>query len=386
MRKFWENGLPAVAVALLLIPNTSEATPQFARAYRVDCSYCHSAPPRLNQRGLNFVALGYRLPAERLVASRGTIPVAVWNTFDLEHRASAGLTKGFPSRVELISGGPLGRGGISYFVELRAVSQQIGPGNRLLNRSGRLEDAFLKVPFGPSKKIALTVGQFRTLDQVDVSLRLSISEPLAFSTGLAAPDRARTARLTSLRSFSPSGRQPGLRLAFAPPSGGKPADGWYSAATLPLTGELTLPFTEAASFELEGRPKGAFFETYYRRGLSSVGGHAFVGDSRRLATVVGTTQVRDRFALLGAVGLDYVGNVTRARYSIGSEFTFNQHVVTGIRVDHRTAQRRDPSVHLFLNGHVPFGPDGFRQAFRIQLEQRLQTNSNVTLVGLSHIF
>ena len=92
-----------------------------------------------------------------------------------------------------------------------------------------------------------------------------------------------------------------------------------------------------------------------------------------------------RVALLGAVGLDYVGNVTRARYSVGSEFTFTHHVVTGIRVDHRTGQRRDPSVHLFLNGHVPFGPGGFRQAFRIQLEQRLQKNSNATLAGLSHI-
>lgn len=91
-------------------------------------------------------------------------------------------------------------------------------------------------------------------------------------------------------------------------------------------------------------------------------------------------------AILGAAGLDHVSSVTRARYSVGAEFTVTDNIVTGVRMDHRTAQRRDPSVHLFLNGHVPFGPAAFRQSLRLQLEQRLQTNSRATLLGLSHIF
>src|SRR3989337_1962387 len=102
---------------LTLIPSASGATPQFARSYRVDCSHCHSAPPRLNERGLRFVAAGYRIDGDERSA---TIPLAIWNTVDLEWRHSADLTKGFPSRVELISAGPIGQSRASYFAEWRA--------------------------------------------------------------------------------------------------------------------------------------------------------------------------------------------------------------------------------------------------------------------------
>jgi hypothetical protein len=312
--------------------------------------------------------------------------MAVWNTFDLEYRSSADLTKAFPSRVELISGGVIPRTRLSYFVELRALSQQVGAGNRLLNRSGRFEDAFVNAPFGPERRATLTVGQFRALNQVDVSRRLSISEPLAFSAGLGAPAPARSQRLTDLRSFAPSGRQPAVRLSYQTPGRRGAADGWYSAITLPLTGELTLPMTDAASFELEGRPKGAFAETFFRSGLSAIGGHAFVGDGRSLANLVATRQLGDRLALVAALGLDRVSDVTRTRYSIATEYTINAFLVSGIRVDHRTNLGRDPAVHLFGNGHVPFGPPGFRQAIRLQIEQRVQSGNHATLVGLSHVF
>jgi hypothetical protein len=371
--------------ALLCWASTAEATPQFAREHRVDCAHCHSAPPRLNQRGEDFVAAGYRLPLESS-QSRATVPLAVWNTFDVEHRPAANLTKAFPSRVELISGGVIPRTRLSYFLELRALSQQIGAGNRLLNRSGRFEDAFVNAPFGPERRITLTAGQFRALNQVDVSRRLSISEPLAFSAGLGAAEPALSRRLTDLRSFAPSGRQPALRLAYQTPGRRGAADGWYSAVTLPLTGELTLPVTDGASFELEGRPKGAFGESFYRRGLSTIGGHAFLGDRRRLANVLVVRQIGERVGLVAALGLDHVASVTRTRYSFAAEYTVNAFLVSGLRVDHRTSTGRDPAVHLFGNVHVPFGAAAFRQAVRLQIEQRVQSGNHGTLVGLSHVF
>ncbi|MBM3820181.1 MAG: hypothetical protein FJW14_14350, partial [Acidimicrobiia bacterium] len=137
---FW-----ALAAAVVATPSVAEGTPQFARAYRVDCSYCHSLPPRLNERGLNFLAAGYRLPEPR----SSTFPVAVWNTVDLEARYSADLVKGFPSRVELISAGPLGGSRAAYFAEWRALSQGIGGNRRLLDRSGRFEDLFVRTPVTP---------------------------------------------------------------------------------------------------------------------------------------------------------------------------------------------------------------------------------------------
>ena len=221
------------------------------------CSHCHSAPPRLNEQGLRFVAAGYRL--EDGDERSPTIPLAIWNTLDLEWRHSTDLVKGFPSRIELISAGPIGRGRASYFAEWRALSQSVAGNGRLLNRSGRFEDLFLRVPVTSSGALAVTAGQFRTLTQTDVSLRLSLSEPLVFSSSVPGR-RAADARLTSLRAFSASGRQPSVRVEYQVTRPQSRADGWFAAATLPLTGELTIPFTDAASFEFEGRPKGVFWK------------------------------------------------------------------------------------------------------------------------------
>jgi hypothetical protein len=195
-----------IVCAVAASASIAEATPQFARTYRVDCSYCHTAPHRLNERGLRFVAAGYRLDGDE---RSPTIPLAVWNTVDLEWRHSSDLVKGFPSRVELISAGPVGRG--AYFAEWRALSQSIGGNGRLLNRSGRFEDLYLRAPLTSGGALSVTAGQFRTLAQVDVSLRLSLSEPLVFSSSVPGR-RAADPRLTSLRAFSASGRQPAVRV------------------------------------------------------------------------------------------------------------------------------------------------------------------------------
>ena len=367
----------------LLLPGVAAATPQFARKYRVDCSSCHSAPPRLNERGLRFVAAGYRL--EGLTAGP-TVPLAIWNTVDAEWRHSAGVEKVFPSRVELLSAGPIGSTRAAYFIEWRALSQSLGGNGRLVNRSGRFEDLFVRVPVDRGGAFSVTVGQFRALAQVDVSLRLSVSEPLVFSSSVPAGSPASTARLTGLRAFSASGRQPGVRLEYQA-SRGSSADGWFAGLTIPFAGELTIPFTDAASFELEGRAKGVFVESFWRSGLNSVGGHVFVGDrDRQVATLAGTREITDRIALVGGIGVFQAIGVTDTRFSAGAEYTLTRHIVAGLRVDHRTGQRRDPAVQLYGNGHIPFGPAAFRQAIRVQIEQRIQPQNHSTILALSHVF
>lgn len=329
------------------------------------------------------MAAGYRMDGdERSFA----IPLAIWNTVDLEWRHSADLVKGFPSRVELISAGPIGRRRASYFAEWRALSQSIGANGRLLNRSGRFEDLFLRAPVTSSGALAVTAGQFRTLTQVDVSLRLSLSEPLVFSSSVPGR-RAADARLTSLRGFSASGRQPAVRVEYQAARAQFPADGWFAAATLPLVGELTVPFTDAASFEFEARPKGVFLEAFRRSGLTSVGGHAFIGDERRrVVSGVLTHDLGGRLTLLAGVGAFHAGGVTDTRFSLGGEATLSSRVVGGIRVDHRTGQGRDPAVLLYGNGHMPFGPAAFRQALRLQLEHRIQPANHAMAFAVSHVF
>jgi hypothetical protein len=360
-----------------------DATPQFARALRLDCSHCHSSPPRLNERGLRFLAEGYRFSSEE---PRGTFPLAVWNTADVEWRHTGDLTKGFPSRVELISAGPIGRTHAAYFAEWRALSQSIGGNGRLLNRSGRFEDLFVRVPLPSTPALSVTVGQFRALTQVDVSQRLALSEPLVFSA--AVPGRRATdARLTALRGFAASGRQPAVRAEYQWNTTQSPADGWFAAATLPLTGELTIPFTDPASFELEGRPKGLFVEAFRRSGLSSLGGHAFIGDARRRSVTAVVTHELGRYvALLAGIGTFHAAGATDTRLSIGGESVFSSRVVGGVRVDHRTGQSRDPVVLLYGNGHLPFGPSSFRQALRLQIEHRIQPANHSTGFALSHVF
>jgi hypothetical protein len=376
----FRTGLLVVVAALL--PAVSEATPQFARTYKVDCSHCHASPPRLNERGLRFVAAGYRLEG----AGRSfTIPLAVWNSFDFEQRHSTDLAKSFPSRIEIISAGPIGRRA-SYFAEWRALSQSLGGNGRIGNRSGRFEDLFVRSPITPGGAVSVTAGQFRTLSQVDVSLRLSLSEPLVFSA--AVPGRASTnARLQGLRGFAASGRQPGVRVEYQASGEPSSADGWFAAATLPLTGELTIPFTDAASFEFEPRPKGMFLELFRRKGLTSVGGHTFIGDARRrVITGVVTHDLGRRLAILAGVGAFSAAGVIDTRLSLGGEATLTSRVVTGIRLDHRTGPGRDPIVLLYGNGHLPFGPSGLRQALRLQIEHRIQPRNHATGVSLSHVF
>lgn len=372
----------ALFAAATFFPVAAEATPQFARTYKVDCSHCHASPPRLNERGLRFVAAGYRLEG----ADRSTtIPLAVWNSFDFEKRHSTDLSKGFPSRVEIISAGPIGRRA-SYFAEWRALSLSLAGNGRIGNRSGRFEDLFVRTPVTPGGEVSLTVGQFRTLTQVDVSLRLSLSEPLVFSS--AVPGRpSADARLQGLRGFSASGRQPAVRVEYQVSGESSSADGWFASATLPLTGELTIPFTDAASFEFEARPKGVFMEVFRRSGLTSIGGHAFVGDTnRRVITGVITHDLGGRLALLAGVGSFHSAGVTDTRLSLGGEATLTSRLVTGIRLDHRSGQGRDPIVLLYGNGHLPFGRAAFRQALRLQIEHRIQPSNHATAVSLSHVF
>jgi hypothetical protein len=372
----------SLTVFVLLGFTGVSATPQLARQYRVDCSHCHVAPPRLNERGLAFLISGYDL--RQIGEPRRTVPLAVWNTFDVERRHSADLTKGFPGRVELISVGLIARTRVAYFAEWRALSQGIGGNRRLLDRSGRFEDLFVRIPVSRGNTAAVTVGQFRALTQLDVSLRLSLSEPLAFSSSLAAAGGVGSARLRGLRAFSPSGRQPGVRLEYQRTSATSP-DGWYSTVTVPLTGELTIPMTDAASFELDARPKGVFGEAYRRWGMSSVGAHGFVGDQRRIGSLVATHEVQ-RLALVAAVGLFNAVGTTDTRLSLGGEYTAHRALILGARLDDRTATAQRAALLVYGNVHVPFGSSRFRQALRLQVEQRVQRSNHITALAISHVF
>src|SRR5688572_21088049 len=68
---------------------------------------------------------------------------------------------------------------------------------------------------------------------------------------------------------------------------------------------------------IRGAAEG-LLEAFRRSGLTSIGGHAFIGNARRrLATAVITHDVEGRVALLASVGAFHAAGTTDTRYSVG---------------------------------------------------------------------
>ena len=312
----------AAASCLALLSQAVFASPQFARAHQLQCGACHELVPKLNETGLAFQATGYVLPEGVSDApTSSTLPLAAWLTGRFEDKRGGGPSDLFLPKVELISGGRLGSDW-SYFVEWRVVSLSLDSDGTLRDRGGRFEDLFFQ--WQGADRHAVKLGQFRLISQVDVSLRLSPSDPLLFKNGLRTgsdPDP----RVNSLSSFSPSSRSPSVSYTYQSRRGRRPSDGLFHSVTVPFVGELSIPLSSeasrTASFEL-GDPKGVFLETFYRSGHRSIGAHAFVEDDVWLLTALGTYEWNDLFVTAG-IGVDDPGTGdNRTRASLEAEYLF----------------------------------------------------------------
>src|SRR5687767_14796919 len=169
--------LPLLLALLAAEPTTS--IPYFARRYGVTCNYCHVAPPKLNANGEAFVARGYDLPDRQ---ARATWPFAVWLSGRSEALPGVDPMRSYLNRIEVISGGRIVAPWLSYFVEWRPLSLETRANGSLRDRSGRFEDLFLTAT---GSRAEVAVGQFRLINQVDVSRRIGLAEPLVLSTSLA---------------------------------------------------------------------------------------------------------------------------------------------------------------------------------------------------------
>ena len=372
--------LLTAGLALVLFAPSVRAVPYFARKYQVNCTQCHLLPPMLNEYGQRFVANGYKL--DDLERAAVTVPIAVWATHRIDVDEERQKAKAYPNRLEFISSDAL-TPWLSYFVEARTVSYQTGANQRLLGRHGRFEDAFLQ--FWLPKRIAISVGQFRMLNQWDVSRRLSLSEPIAFSAGVGGTT-SRNARLQSLRSFSLAGRAPSVRATFQMFGRGSESNGWYHEFVLPLSGELSAPLgTDAgrnASFELEARPKGFLYETYYRKGISSIGGSVFVGNDRWVSNLTGVLQAGSHSFLASAGTGRFRQKYNDFRLSVGDTWIPRKWFGLGARLDHQTAVRRRPAVLPHINFSFP----GTKYTFLVTVEQRLQNRNFGTAIELGTVF
>jgi hypothetical protein len=376
MRKLLLLGAVTVCWAL---PATTRAIPYFARKYSVECARCHVLPPALNTFGEGFVAAGYRSPELR--PSR-TVPLAVWlsgRSESLPMEPPEDDHQLYGNRVELISGDAL-TPWLSYFVEWRVLSNESRANGTLRDRSGRFEDIFVTLM---ARSFDLTAGQFRPLAQVDVSRRLSLSEPLVLSSGLGGTGTG-SGRLVGLRGFSPSGRSPAIRgsITLRP----REATRWVTGLTIPFPGELSIPLTDSAdvqaSNEFESKAKGVFVESFVRRDLLSLGGHVFYDESDRyLANVIGTAS-RGMLHLTGAAGVVKSGTTSRQRFSLELWAVPRPFVGLGVRLEDQMDDNLPRALLPHLNLHWP----GTSFTLRLTLEQRLQEFRNTTLLELGAVF
>lgn len=373
----------AAAILWLAWPQTAEAIPQFARRYEVACFHCHSVPPKLNAFGEEFLAGGYQSP--ELETRRQAWP-ALWVTGRAESRrlGSTGTREEidpFLNRVELISGGQILRPWLSYFVEWRAVSQETRSDGTLRNRSGRFEDLLVNATSDGGWE--LTLGQFRQVAQIDVSRRLSLSEPLVLSTSLPG-EGGDDPRERSLRAFSPAGRSPSLRFGRSLSVG----DGWTwtTTAALPVPGEISLPLTSEAeieaSHELDLVLKGVVVESFVRRGVTSLGAHVFYDDSDRYLLHGLTAGAWGDFAWSLMAGVAKSGAVERGRWSIEGEYLPSDRFAVGARVEDQAGDGAETAFIPYLTWHLPRK----YQRLTVTAEQRIQTGRNTTLLEVGIVF
>jgi len=380
----WSLGLAFGGLLVAVVD--SQAIPYYARSTGMSCVDCHVAPPKLNAFGESFLARGYRAAAGGSERSPA-VPVSVWITGRFEEQSANDLDEFYLPKVELVSGGPIADLPLSYFIEWRVVSLDLRNDGTLRDRGGRFEDAL--VNWEINDRHTVRVGQFRSLNQYDVSLRLSASEPAVFSTSLAGTP-ASDPRITGLRAFSPAGRSPGVAYSFQSIQGPSSSDGLFHIVNVPFVGELSLPLSEEArreaSFELEGPVKGVFLETFYRRGLNSIGAHAFVDDDRWLLTGVGRAHYKDFYATAGVGMDDATGRSSRMRYSFEAEYVLSRfdwiRPGAGFRVEQITNAGRDPAYIPYL---VVAGPNT-EFTFVLQVEGRFQGSSRGVIVDLSAVF
>lgn len=373
----------ALTVVLMVGPSAARGSeiPYFARKYGVTCAQCHVAPPKLNAFGEEFVARGYDMPG---LTARRTWPFALWVSGRSESlpvpEDVADNLRAYLNRVELISGGRIVAPWLSYFIEWRPVSQEARSTGTLRDRSGRFEDIFMTLT---RNRAELSLGQFRQIAQVDVSRRLSLSEPLVLSASLAGRAGG-SSREVSLRAFSPAGRSPAARAAWSQPLAG--VGRWTTLASLPVSGEFSIPLNDEArveaSNELELRPKGVVIESFVRRGLTSFGGHLFFDESTRYLAHAITTGESAGLHWTAIGGVAKSGEPLLGRWSFEAEYLPHSLVGVGGRVEDRARDGARIAVLPYVNAHFP----GTRYTLRLTIERRLQRDRNATLIELATIF
>lgn len=292
-----------IALLVLAAARPASAIPQWGRAYGVEsCTTCHTVVPKLNLRGMDFLARGYRPDPKLDMKKVPTFPASIWLGIRYDDQIARRRNNTYFNKAEIIAGDSIGNQW-NYFAEWRVYDEEAQANGTLRDRSGRFEDLWLNWQEG--RTWSVTFGQYRPVFQAEPGRKIAISTPALFTTSIAG-DTYKRSRLTGLASFAPQDRQPSVSVVYQSIPGEMAMDGLYHNLTLPFVGEFSLPLNSqarrTASFEFQPRLKGVFLETYYRKGWNSIGVHSLIDDDKYLANLLGTTAFGD-FHMMGGVGV-----------------------------------------------------------------------------------
>lgn len=154
-------------VAFLILVQTADAIPAFARRYNMSCSSCHSPFPKLKPLGEQFMNNAYQLPGmepahsyketgddKLLLMDEVPIAIRLEGYGTMEKGVSGQSDFQAPFIAKLLSGGQIAKDVSYYFYFLMTEGGTIvGP-----------EDAFLIFRDVLKSSIDITVGQFQASD------------------------------------------------------------------------------------------------------------------------------------------------------------------------------------------------------------------------------
>lgn len=175
-----------LAIYAIILPDTGNAIPAFARANKVSCTTCHSVFPRLKPYGNEFAGNGfimkenenkrdYITAGDDLLWLNKDFPVAVRMELFATHDQGAKVENDFqtPWGIKLLSGGNLYKGiGYYFYFYLSERGEVAG-----------IEDAYLHFDNVFDTNLDILVGQFQTSDPLmKRELRLTYEDYMLYKT------------------------------------------------------------------------------------------------------------------------------------------------------------------------------------------------------------
>ncbi len=159
--------LLVVLAAAIMLPQTADAIPAFARTHKLSCNTCHAPFPRLKDFGAEFAGNGFTIPesekdrdfisaGDDLLKLNKTFPVAArfdaYALFDSDADVKADLQT--PWALKLLSGGNLAKNIGYYFYFFMDERGEVAG----------IEDAYIHFNNIGGQAFDIMVGQFQTSD------------------------------------------------------------------------------------------------------------------------------------------------------------------------------------------------------------------------------